>query len=49
MSLWDLKNYGTDSKSILLESIEIQDLIVSGFISIHDEIRKEGENVWKTL
>lgn len=49
MSLWDLKNHGTDSKSTLLEFIEIQDLIVSGLISIHDEIRKEGEIVWKTL
>ena len=49
MSLWDLKNHGTDSKPILLESIEIQDRIVSGLISIHDEIRKEGEIPWKTL
>lgn len=49
MSLWDLKNHVTDSKSVLLESIEIKDLIVSGLISIDDEIRKEGETAWKTL
>ena len=49
MSLWDLKSHGTDSKPNLLESIEIQDLIVNGLISIHDEIRKHGEVVWKTL
>ena len=49
MSRWDLRNHDSDSKSILLESIEIQDLIVSGLISINDEIRKEGETAWKTL
>lgn len=49
MSRWDLKNYVADSKSILLESIEIKNLIVSGLISIDDEIRKEGETAWKTL
>ncbi len=49
MSRWDLRNHDSDSKSILLESIEIQDLIVSGLISINDEIRKEGENTWKTF
>jgi biopolymer transport protein ExbD len=49
MSRWDLRNYDSDSKSILLESIEIQNLIVSGLISINDEIRKEGETTWKTF
>ena len=49
MSRWDLRNHDSDSKSILLESIEIQNLIVSGLISINDEIRKEGETAWKTL
>lgn len=49
MSLWNLKHHVTDSKSNLLESIEIKDLIASGLISIEDEIRKEGENAWKTL
>ncbi len=49
MSRWDLRNHDSDSKSILLESIEIQDLIVSGLISINDEIRKEGETTWKTF
>ena len=49
MSLWNLKHHVTDSKSNLLESIEIKDLIASGLISIDDEIRKEGENAWKTL
>lgn len=49
MSRWDLRNHDSDSKSILLESIEIQDLIVSGLISINDEIRKEGETSWKTF
>ncbi|MCY2969387.1 MAG: biopolymer transporter ExbD [Planctomycetota bacterium] len=49
MSRWDLRNHDSDSKSILLESIEIQDLIVSGLISIDDEIRKEGETTWKTF
>jgi biopolymer transport protein ExbD len=49
MSLWNLKHHVTDSKSNLLESIEIKDLIASGLISIEDEIRKEGEYAWKTL
>ncbi|MSR49024.1 MAG: hypothetical protein CK551_05865 [Planctomycetaceae bacterium] len=49
MSRWDLRNHDSDSKSILFESIEIQDLIVSGLISINDEIRKEGETTWKTF
>ncbi len=49
MSRWDLRKHDSDSKSILLESIEIQDLIVSGLISINDEIRKEGETTWKTF
>ena len=49
MSRWDLRNHDSDSKSILLDSIEIQDLIVSGLISINDEIRKEGETTWKTF
>lgn len=49
MSRWDLRNHDSDSKSILLESIEIQNLIVSGLISINDEIRKEGETTWKTF
>ena len=49
MSRWDLRNHDSDSKSILLESIEIQELIVSGLISINDEIRKEGETTWKTF
>lgn len=49
MSRWNLRNFDSDSKSILLESIEIQDLIVSGLISINDEIRKEGETSWKTF
>ena len=49
MSRWGLRNHDSDSKSILLESIEIQDLIVSGLISINDEIRKEGETTWKTF
>ena len=49
MSLWELRNHGTDLKSTLFEFIEIQELIVSGLIFINDEIRKEGETVWKTL
>lgn len=49
MSRWNLRNFDSDSKSILLESIEIQDLIVSGLLSINDEIRKEGETSWKTF
>lgn len=49
MSRWNLRNHDSDSKSILLESIEIQDLIVSGLLSINDEIRKEGETSWKTF
>jgi biopolymer transport protein ExbD len=49
MSRWDLRNHDSDSKSILFEFIEIQDLIVSGLISINDEIRKEGETTWKTF
>ena len=49
MSRWDLRKHDSDSKSILLESIEIQNLIVSGLISINDEIRKEGETTWKTF
>lgn len=49
MNRWDLRNHEADSKSILFESFEIQDLIASGLISINDEIRKEGETAWKTL
>lgn len=49
MNRWNLKSHETDSKPILLESIEIQDFIVSGLISIDDEICKEGETTWKTL
>lgn len=49
MSRWDLRNHDSDSKLMILESIEIQGLIVSGLISIDDEIRKEGETTWKTL
>lgn len=43
MSRWDLRNHDSDSKLMILESIEIQGLIVSGLISIDDEIRKEGK------
>lgn len=49
MSRWDLRNHDSDSKLMILESIEIQGLIVSGLISIDDEIRKEGETTWKTF
>ena len=49
MSLWDLKNYETGSKSTLLEYVEINELIISGLVSFNDEIRKQGETIWKTL